>query len=64
MEALAVRWLFPGHEISVHSHCLDCGDPIHVRMKDEAIVEIEPPTAVAYMTSPFSKWREGSAAFH
>ncbi len=64
MESLAVRWLFPGKEIRIESKCLDCGAPIVIRMKDERLLEIDPPSAVAYMMSPFGKWREGSASFN
>jgi hypothetical protein len=61
---LAVRWLFPGKEIQIEVSCLDCGEPINIRMRDETILEIDPPGAVAYITSPFAKWREGTGAFN
>jgi hypothetical protein len=64
MESLAVRWLFPGKEVVVESRCLDCGESIRVRMRDEEIVEINPQTAVGYMPSPFAASRVGSAAFN
>jgi len=59
-----VRWLFPGNVIQVNTRCLDCGEAIRVTMQDEAILEIDPPTAVGYMMSPFTKWREGTKAFN
>jgi hypothetical protein len=37
MEVLAVRWLFPGKEVRIDTVCLDCGEPIVVRMLDEEI---------------------------
>ncbi|MFV1962930.1 MAG: hypothetical protein ACC658_13995 [Acidimicrobiia bacterium] len=61
---MAVRWLFPGREITIDSVCLDCGDPIRVRLRDDEIIEIDPDTAVGYMLSPFVQWREGSSAFN
>lgn len=64
MESLAVRWLFPGREVSVESRCLDCGESIRVRMKDEEILEVSPETAVGYMPSPFARSRAGSGAFN
>jgi hypothetical protein len=64
MESLAVRWLFPGREVSVESRCLDCGDSIRLRMRDEEILEIDPQAAVGYMPSPFAASRVGSAAFN
>jgi hypothetical protein len=64
MESLAVRWLFPGQEVVVDSRCLDCGESIRLRMRDEDILEIHPHTAVGYMPSPFAASRVGSAAFN
>lgn len=64
MESLAVRWLFPGQLIEIDTVCLDCGEPIHIRLRDEEIIEIEPPSTVGYMLSPFAQWREGSPAFN
>lgn len=64
MEVLAVRWLFPGQEVSVDSRCLDCGERIRVRMRDEDILEIDPPDAVGYMPTPFTGSRMGSGAFN
>ena len=59
-----MRWLFPGQEVKLETIWLDGGDSIVIRMKDEAILEIDPPTTVGYMMSPFTKWREGSKSFN
>ena len=32
-----MRWLFPGTEIRLDARCLDCGQPIVVRMKDDKV---------------------------
>ena len=64
MESLAVRWLFPGREVEVTSRCLDCGDLVRVRLRDEELIEVSPETAVGYMPSPFSRSRAGSGAFN
>jgi hypothetical protein len=64
MEVLAVRWLFPGQEVVVDTRCLDCGDSIRVRTRDEQILAIEPESAVGYMPSPFTRSRAGSGAFN
>ena len=37
---------------------------LYVRLNDTEILEIEPPGAVGYMMTPFTKWREGSTAFN
>jgi len=59
-----VRWLFPGQEVVVESRCLDCGELVRVRMRDEEILDIDPESAVGYMPSPFSRSRAGSGAFN
>jgi len=64
MEALAVSWLRPGEEIVVKTPCLDCGEQITVRMKDDKVLEVDPSEAVGYQLSPFVQWREGSSAFN
>jgi hypothetical protein len=65
MEVLAVRWLFPGTEVRIDTRCLDCGEPILIRMRDEEILEVDPPTTVGHMNVPLSKilTREVSARF-
>jgi hypothetical protein len=52
---LAVRWLLPGTEIHIDTSCLDCGQPIHIRMRDEEILEVNPPTTVGHMNIQFAK---------
>ena len=64
MESLAVRWLFPGKVITIETTCLDCGEGITVKVKDEEVLEVDPESAVGYMLSPFVQWREGSGAFN
>jgi hypothetical protein len=56
-----VRWLFPGTEVRLDTRCLDCGQPIVVRMRDEEILEVDPPTTVGHMNIPFSKLLKGEA---
>jgi hypothetical protein len=65
MEVLAVRWLFPGTEVRIDTRCLDCGEPILIRMRDEEILEVDPPTTVGHVNVPLSKvlTREVSARF-
>jgi hypothetical protein len=57
-----VRWLFPGTEVRLDTRCLDCGQPIVVRMRDADILEVDPPTAVGHMNVPFSKLLTGEVA--
>ena len=52
---LAVRWLFPGTEVRIDTHCLDCGEAILIRMRDEEILQVDPPTTVGHMNVPLSK---------
>jgi hypothetical protein len=64
MEVLAVRWLMPGKEIRLDTTCLDCGEPIRIRMRDDQILELDPAEAVCYQMSPYAKWRSGSGSFN
>ncbi len=50
-----MRWLFPGTEIRIDTRCLDCGEPITMRMRDEDNLEITPTTTVGHMNIPFAK---------
>ena len=59
---LAVRWLFPGTEVRIDAHCLDCGEPILIRMRDEEILEVDPPTMVGHMNVPLSKLLAGEVS--
>ena len=60
---LAVRWLFPGTEVRIDTHCLDCGQPILVRMRDEDILEVSPPTTVGHINIPFAKALTGEVSW-
>jgi hypothetical protein len=59
-----VRWLFPGKEVRIDSFCLDCGEPMMIRMKDEDILEANPTTIVGLMSIPIPKWGDVSEAFN
>ena len=60
---LAVRWLFPGTEIRIDTRCLDCGEPILVRMRDDDILEVNPPTTVGHMNIPFARVLKGEISW-
>lgn len=38
-----MRWLFPNKEVRIDTRCLDCAEPILIRMRDEEILEANPP---------------------
>ena len=57
-----MRWLFPGSEVRLDTYCLDCGQPIVVRMRDEEILEVDPPTTVGHMNVPLAKMLTGEVA--
>jgi len=57
-----VRWLFPGTEVRIDTLCLDCGEPILIRMRDEEILEVDPPTIVGHMNVPLSKLLAGEVS--
>lgn len=58
LEALAISWLFPGREVRVEAVCLDCGEPLMVRMRDGALLEADPPTMVGHVNVPLRHWRD------
>ncbi len=53
LEALAIRWMFPGREVRVDARCLDCAEPLSVTMRDDA-VSAEPSTVVFHSNNPWS----------
>ena len=58
-----MRWLFPGTEIRIETRCLDCGEPISVRMRDEEILEVNPTTTVGHVNIPFAKALTGEVSW-
>jgi len=60
---LAVRWLFPGSEIRIDTRCLDCGQPIVVRMRDGAILEVNPTTTVGHMNIRLANILKGEVSW-
>jgi len=60
---LAVRWLFPDKEIRIDTNCLDCGQPISIRMRNEEILEANPATIVGHMNMPFAKALTGEVTW-
>jgi hypothetical protein len=63
LEATAVRWLYPGTEIRIDTRCLDCGQPISVRLRGEDILEANPTTTVGHMNIPFAKSLTGEVSW-
>ena len=43
-----MSWLFPGQEIRIDATCLDCLEPILVRMQDGEVLEVDPETIVGH----------------
>ena len=56
-------WFFPGSEVRLETVCLDCGEPIRARIRDEEILEVDPPTTVGHMNVPLAKVLAGEATF-
>ena len=52
LESPAVSWLFPGREVRIDAHCLDCGAPLAVRMRDGVVLEALPETIVGHNNQP------------
>ena len=54
-----MRWLFPNSEVRIDTRCLDSGSSIRIRMQDEEILEVDPPTTVGHMNAPLAKLLSG-----
>jgi hypothetical protein len=63
LESLAVRWLFPGKEVGIEARCVDCGESMIVRMKDDKLLEANPETIVGHITLPIRQWGAVANAF-
>lgn len=57
LESLAISWLFPSQEIQVNSRCLDCGEPVTLRMQDGKLLDLNPASTVAHINVPVAQWR-------
>lgn len=54
-EVLSTPIMFPEEEVHIESCCPQSGTPITVRIKDGAVLEITPPTAVVLINQPFDR---------
>jgi hypothetical protein len=55
-ESLSVCWLFPRKTVQIDSICLDCKEPITVRVKDGIIQSQEPEGLIGHAAVPIGKW--------
>ncbi len=60
-EALSITFMFPGKRVEIDAYCRDCGDSIRLAMKDEGVLEQEPPDLVAHLGVPVVRWFEDLA---
>jgi hypothetical protein len=56
-----VRWLFPGKTVRMDAPCLDCGEPMTIVMRDEAVLTVEPKGIVGYSPVPIGVGGPGRA---
>jgi hypothetical protein len=56
LEALSLGHLFPGQTVETTTTCLDCGEPIVVRLRDTRLISLEPSTTVAHANLPIAQW--------
>ena len=56
-ESLAVCWLFPGKTVTIEAPCLDCGEPIRIKIRDGIIERAEPEGIYGYIDIPPKEWR-------
>ncbi|HNQ19291.1 MAG TPA: hypothetical protein PLW90_03970 [Smithellaceae bacterium] len=55
---MAVCWLFPGKTVNIDTPCLDCGEPMHLEVRDGVILKAEPKEIIGYVAVPFARWME------
>ncbi|MGD9933780.1 MAG: organomercurial lyase [Dehalococcoidia bacterium] len=48
--------LFSGQDVTITCPCLDCGEPVEVRMRDGRITSLDPATSVGYAAQPLAQW--------
>ncbi|RLB14481.1 MAG: hypothetical protein DRG82_13710 [Deltaproteobacteria bacterium] len=58
---MAVSWLFPGKLVQIDTPCLDCGEPIHVEMRDGELLRCNPASVIGYVAVPLAKWGQDVA---
>jgi hypothetical protein len=42
--------------VQIDSVCLDCGEPVQVKVKDGKIESREPEGLIGYVGVPFARW--------
>jgi Alkylmercury lyase len=58
LESLAVSWLFPRREVRIDARCLDCAEPLTVRMRDGELLEASPETIVGHSNVPLPRFAQ------
>jgi Alkylmercury lyase len=56
LESLATTWMFPGKRVAIDAPCLDCGEPLHVEIRDGVIERANPEGIAFYVDLPVKKW--------
>jgi len=44
--------------VQIDTPCLDCGEPIHIEVRDGVILKADPPEVIGYVAVPFSLWMQ------
>jgi hypothetical protein len=47
--------------VAIDAPCLDCGDSVHLEIRDGEILNRSPETLTGYVKVPISKWMENIA---
>ena len=55
--------LFPDKDVIIQSQCIQSGEPIRVRMRGLALVDVTPDTAVGHSNQTMDQWGSPSWAF-
>lgn len=60
-ETIPASFMFPGTAITVDATCLDCGDPLQLRVRDGVVESEQPRGVVGYVDVPTREWRANLA---
>jgi hypothetical protein len=58
LAVFGLRWVFPGKEIVVDANCIDCGETLRLRLKDDEILEREPASIIGLITLHLMMWSQ------
>ena len=63
LAVFGLRWVFPGKEITVDMNCIDCGELMHVAIRDDEILKQEPESMIGQINTPMNDMVAGKVSW-